>query len=375
MAKKKKHKKQPGVFAVKGKKGLSYGIDYIHPATGQRVRKILKNVTSEARAAELRAIEIGDAARGAINKAYGLKAKVRPLPFSDMVDAYLKWSEDNKKSWLTDGHNAKPLKESFKGKLMTDINSFLVEKYKVERARVVNKKTVNNEIALASQVVKKAVEWKKWQGENPFIKARFKVDRGKKPGSLTPTQVEAIIAEIDHPVKRDMVAFAFYQGWRISEIRKLRWEDVDLDKGRAWLIDPKNGESTEVPLSDEARAIIAKQSRRCEYVFCKLNGQRWRTNLHAAIKNAAEDAGVELPPRKAWHIFRRTWASTFLQNGGDVESLRVQGHWKDYAMPMWYANAADEEHRKGILNKFPKLVDGRNLPEKAKVVRLSAANS
>ena len=32
---------------------------------------------------------------------------------------------------------------------------------------------------------------------------------------------------------------------------------------------------------------------------------------------------------------------------GDVESLRIQGHWKDYAMPMWYADAADEGHRKG----------------------------
>ena len=196
------------------------------------------------------------------------------------------------------------------------------------------------------------------------------MDRGKKPGSLTPKQVEAIIADIDHPVKRDMVAFAFYHGWRISEIRKLRWEDVDLDKGRAWLIDPKNGESAEVPLSDEARAIIAKQSRRCDYVFCKLNGQRWRSNLHAAIKNAAEDAGVELPPRKAWHIFRRTWASTFLQNGGDVESPRVQGHWKDYAMPMWYADAADEEHRKSILNKFPKLETAKATSEKLKAVRM-----
>jgi integrase len=136
---------------------------------------------------------------------------------------------------MTDGHNAKPLKKAFKGKLMTDINPFLVEKYKTERAKVVNKKTVNNEIALGSQVVKKAIEWKKWQGENPFAKARFKVDRGKKPGSLSPEQVEAIIAKISHPVKRDMVAFAFYQGWRISEIRKLKWEDVDLEKGMAYL--------------------------------------------------------------------------------------------------------------------------------------------
>jgi integrase len=323
----KKQKRQPGVFSVKGKKGVSYGIDYIHPQTLQRIRKILKNVTTEAKAGEIRAIEIADAARGALNKAYGLKARERAVLFSDQVDAYLKWSADNKKSWKTDGHNAKPLKAAFKGKLMSDMNPFLVEKYKMERARMVNKKTVNNEIALASQVFKKTIEWKKWQGENPFSKARFKVDRGKKPGSLTPDQVDAIISEITHPVKRDMVAFAFYQGWRISEIRKLKWSDVDLDKGRAWIMDPKNGESIEVPLSDEAKDIIASQTRHSEYVFCKLNGDPWRSNLYAVVKNAAEGAGVELPPRKAWHIFRRTFASAFLQNGGDLESLRVQGNW------------------------------------------------
>jgi integrase len=124
-----------------------------------------------------------------------------------------------------------------------------------------------------------------------------------------------------------MVAFAFYHGCRISEIRKLKHNDVDLDKGRATIVDPKNGQTVEVPLSDEARYIIARQTRRSELVFCKLNGDPWKTNLYAVVENAAEGAGVELPPRKAWHIFRRTFASAFLQNGGDLESLRVQGNW------------------------------------------------
>ncbi|HYA02590.1 MAG TPA: tyrosine-type recombinase/integrase, partial [Syntrophobacteria bacterium] len=100
------------------------------------------------------------------------------------------------------------------------------------------------------------------------------------------------------------------------------------------------------------------------YVFCHKNGKPYRTNLHKVFKSAAEKAGVWLPPRKAWHILRRTWASNFLQAGGDVESLRVQGNWKDFTMPLWYAEAADEERRKAILAKMPDLeANGRNLPE------------
>jgi len=78
----KKSKKYPGVYTVEGKRGISYGIDYIHPLTGQRVRKILKNATSEAGADKIRSIEIADAARGAVNKAYGLKAKMPKLSIS-----------------------------------------------------------------------------------------------------------------------------------------------------------------------------------------------------------------------------------------------------------------------------------------------------
>lgn len=59
-----KSKKYLGVYTVEGKRGISFGIGYIHPQTGERVRKILKNVTSEADAFGLRSIEIADAARG-----------------------------------------------------------------------------------------------------------------------------------------------------------------------------------------------------------------------------------------------------------------------------------------------------------------------
>ena len=270
--------KYQGVYSVEGTTGTSYGIDYIHPLTGQRVRKILKNVTSEVGAFELRSIEIADAARGAIDKAYGLKGSVKTVLFENMIDEYLKWARDDKKSWDTDEHRAKPIKKIFKGKLMSDINPFMIEKYKMARIKAktrtdknktINKSTVNKEINLGSQIFTKAIEWGKYNGENPFLKAKkFKIKRGKKPGSLTPDQVNAIMDEINHPVKKDMVEFGFNAGWRISEMRKLKWEDVDLEAGRAWIVDSKNGESVEIDLNDEAVGIIAKQDRRGENVFC-----------------------------------------------------------------------------------------------------------
>ena len=118
----------------------------------------------------------------------------------------------------------------FKGKLMSDITPFLGEKFKVARSKEVSRQSVNKEIHLARQVYEKAIEWAKWDGGNPFrLVPIFKIKKGKKPGALSPEEVQSIIDAIDHPVKRDMVAFAYYAGWRISEIRKLKWEDVDLE--------------------------------------------------------------------------------------------------------------------------------------------------
>ncbi len=367
-----KSKRYHGVYVVQGKHKTSYGIDYIHHGTGERVKKILKNAKSETEAFELRSIEIADAKRGAIDKSYELKKKLSVVSFEKSVDEYLKWSKENKKSWRTDEYNAKPLRKIFNGKLMNEINPFLVEKYKMLRKKEVAPRTINNEIALASQVFECAVNWNKWEGSNPFRKARFKVKKGKKPGSLSPDQVVAIMEEINHLVKRDMVEFAFNTGWRISEIRGLKWEDVDLEAGRAWIVDPKNSNTVEIDLNDEALQIITRQKKNGEYVFSHLNGNPYKTNLHTVIKNAAGRAGVNLPPRKAWHIFRRTWASMFLQAGGDVETLRVLGNWKDYSMPLWYADAGNSEYKRTVLNRLPKLSNGRNTEDFSKVAELTA---
>jgi integrase len=370
-----KSKKYLGVYFMEGKKGISYGIDYIHPQTGQRVRKVLKNVTSEAQAYGIRSIEIADAARGAIDKAYGLKPKERAVSFESMVKAYLKWSKENKESWGTDEHRAKHLKRIFAGRFLSDINPFLIEKYKSIRAKekgrqtkkLISKKTINKELILGGQIYKKAIEWEKYNGENPFLKAsRYKIKKPKKPGSLSPEDVQAIMGQIGHEVKRDMVLFDFNTGWRISEIRKLRWEDVNQETGLAWIVDPKNGNSVEIELNDQALEIIKRQRKRSKFVFCHKNGKPFKTNLHRLIKNAAKNAGVNLPPRKAWHIFRRTWASMMLQNGCDVETLRELGNWKDHSMPLYYADAAGRKRRREMLNNLPVIEEkghGRILAE------------
>lgn len=371
----KKSRKYAGVYSVKGKKGTSYGIDYIHPQAGHRVRKILKNVTSEKDAADARAAEIADAKRGAHAKAYGYMEKPKTVPFESMVKAYLKWYEENpeKKDHKTVGHNAKPLLRAFKGKLMSDITPWVVEKYRNARVNEVSKSKVNSELSTGSGIFKLAIERGHYDGENPFGKVkRLRVDQ-KKTKAITPGQVEAILAEIKYSTVRDMAEFAYYSGWRVGEIRKLKWKDVDFDAGTAWLADPKNNQPVEIVLSETALEIVKRQPLRGpeDHVFCKKNGKPYKRNLWTGIRKAAERAGVWLPPRKAWHIFRHTWASEMIRNvQGDVETLRVMGNWKTSQMPLRYASAMARERQKDALGQMPKL-NGRKVAEMEKVVSIS----
>lgn len=371
MTKRKKRKKYNGVYPVKGKNGISYGVDYVNPQTGQRIRKILKGCTSEADAFEKRSIEIADAARGAINKAYGIQSRGIAILFNDMVDLYLKnWSADNKES-RTDLFRSVRLKAFFQGRLMSDITPFLVEKFKRQMVKDRSKNTVDKWLSLGSQVFEKARVWGEYNGENPFLKVgRFKVKKGKKPGSLSPEQVYLIMEQISHSVKRDMVEFCYNTGWRISEITGLQWDDVTPESKKAWIVDPKNTNTVEVELSDTALELIVKQEKNGPFVFSHKNGKPYKTGITDVFKNAAAKAGVPLPPRKVWHILRRTWASMFLQHGGDVETLRVLGNWKDYSMPMWYADSANSNRKREILNRIPK-PDGRKKAEISNVVALT----
>jgi len=355
--------------------GISYGIDYVHPGTGRRIQKILRGVKSEAEALRIRNIELADAERGILNTKYDLKSKAQSYLFQDMITLYLKWARENKRSWRTDDFRSRALGRFFEGKLLSDINSFLGEKYKIARSKTVTKQTVNKELSLARQIFDKGIEWRKHEGANPFTRVDpFKIKKPKKPGSLTPEQVNSIMDQIGHPVKRDMVEFNFYTGWRISEIRKLKWQDVNLSRKRAWIVDPKNGETNEIDLADKAIEVIERQSRRSDHVFCHLNGAPFKTNLHKVITNAAARAGIPLPSRKAWHILRRTWASMMLQSGCDIETLRVLGNWKDFTMPMWYADAGRSDHKREQLNKIPELENARKMGDSENVVSIRGSN-
>jgi len=223
-----------------------------------------------------------------------------------------------------------------------------------------------------NQIFEKSLEWGLHIGQNPTDKVkRFKIPKRKKPGYLLAEEVEAIRSQMKCKVQQDIVTFCYAVGWRINEVLSLRWEDIDLERGSAWIIDPKNGNTVEVELSDEALDAVKRQEHKqsfSEYVFTKTDGTQFRT-IHKGFKDAAKRAGIELPPGKAWHILRASWTTEMDKAGASVEDIRQLGNWSDSSMVLYYLQGSRSEEKRSFLNRLPRL-NCKKTAKKEKVLPL-----
>lgn len=112
---------------------------------------------------------------------------------------------------------------------------------------------------------------------------------------------------------------------RLSEALGLTWNDLRLQDGFAYVPDTKNGEARAVFLPPMAVAALGNLSKRVR-VFPFAKGG----HLYHLLRAAAFKAGVDLPERSAFHIFRHTYPTWMRRYGGlDEKGLMATGAWKD----------------------------------------------
>jgi len=142
-----------------------------------------------------------------------------------------------------------------------------------------------------------------------------------------------------------------YTGMRLSEALNLTCDNTRLSESFAFASETKNGDPRPVflpPVVVEALANLpAGLERPGQRVFRFTKGGR----LYSLLRAAARDAGVALPPRQAFHLFRHTWATWMRRYGQlDTTGLVGTGAWRDAASARRYEHVdVTEESRKAIL--------------------------
>jgi integrase len=165
---------------------------------------------------------------------------------------------------------------------------------------------------------------------------------------LNEEQLRRLLTAIEADTNADargIMLMALYTGMRRGELFKLRWEDIDFDRGFIRIVGPKGGTDQTIPLNAAARRVLEAHPRTCEYVFPGEDGGQ-RVTIQKALKRIREAAGLPASFRPL-HGLRHAFASRLASSGQvDMYTLQKLLTHKSPVMTQRYAHLRDESLRK-----------------------------
>lgn len=135
-----------------------------------------------------------------------------------------------------------------------------------------------------------------------------------------------------------------YTGLRLTEALRIKCDDLRLQEAYVSVGHTKNGEPRGVFIPSFVVAALANHPRGLERKGERLFRFAKSGHLYEMLGTAADAAGVELPPRSAFHIFRHTYATWMRRYAGrDIRGLVGTGAWKSEQSAGRYAHVVPTE--------------------------------
>lgn len=233
------------------------------------------------------------------------------------------------------------------------------------RAGKVKASTVNREIEVCRPIWRRVSKTHEI-GEMPDWGALRYAVAEVDPRELYHDEEDRLFAVLRSDL-HDFARFALLSGWRLKEVRLLRWADLNLGQGIAQT-KIKGGATVKRPLTDELVTIIANQAKVWPYVFtyiCQKNRSRfvdrrgrlnpargqgerypfthwgWRKPWNVALKAAGIDAF-------RFHDLRHTRGTRILRTTGNLVWAKEALKHKNIKTTLRYAHAADDDVRKAL---------------------------
>jgi integrase len=226
-----------------------------------------------------------------------------------------------------------------------------------------------------------------WASNNPITSVRTSSERLADPEMLTPEEVRALLPELEQR-ERTMVLVAASTGVRRGELIALRWSDLDLESGTAFITksvwrnvegDTKTRASKKpVPLpqlvvnelKEWRQASLYKGDG--DYLFPSVmkNGtvpiapdMILKRHIRPALKR------LKITKRIGWHSFRHGFSNLLRANGVDVKTAQeLLRHSNPSTTMRIYQQTVTEERRSAQAVAFNALMgDGAIEPKRTKI--------
>ena len=261
---------------------------------------------------------------------------------SDLLKRYRERVTETKKGSSVESYRIRALERSWFGEIeLKNLDSRHVADYRDQRLSEVTTGTVLKELGLLSVIINTAIsEWglRSLIGNNPVSgtnKPRAPRPRNRR---LEDDELKRLLKACSSPLFRAVILFAIETGMRRGEILSLTWENVYLEKRYVHLLDTKNGDSRDVPLSPMALELLRELPRniRGDQVVFPIHYEA----LKSAWCRACDRAGI---CNLRFHDLRHEATSRFYEKGLNVmEVAAITGH-KDLRMLQRYTHLRAED--------------------------------
>jgi integrase len=176
----------------------------------------------------------------------------------------------------------------------------------------------------------------------------------EKTEDLTPNELSSLldaISKADCLQAANLMRMALFTGMRRGELFRLKWADLDFERGFIHLRGsqmqegPKGGKDQTIPMNAEARKILEGHERtKSAFVFPGRSGQK-RVDIKKTVNRIKDAAGLPKEFR-ALHGLRHVYASMLASSGKvDMYTLQKLLTHKSPQMTQRYAHLRDESLR------------------------------
>lgn len=334
---------------------VSYGYDFC--IGNVRYREIVKSARTKPdaqRAEDIKRREIFQGIYGKPPSDITLKEFVKTV--------YIPWAKEAKRSWRNDQSRIKPILAFFRRRLMREITSFDVERFKHERLKTPARRggkgaatprapaSVDRELQLLSRIFTLAIS----KGEifsNPCSGVKLFNIANTIIKYLTPEQEEQLLPFLTGRRKHllNILTISLHTGMRRTELLSLHKDQVDLVGSWLHLTHTKNNKPRLVPIHEDIYRLLVtlcEKAGKHGYLFENPKTGRPIREIKTAWREALRLAGIPYIP---FHCAgRHTFGTRAAEGGATVADIKEIMDHADIKTTMRYVHATDQGKRRAV---------------------------
>jgi site-specific recombinase XerD len=185
---------------------------------------------------------------------------------------------------------------------------------------------------------------------NPVRGVPKKTENNERTRHASPEEEKAIRAEIREacPEHEPELDLALHTGMRRAEQYKLRWDNIDLNRGMITIPLSKHGKKRHIPVNSVALGALmdlARLRKKASPFVVPGRAKVRKKDQREWFEDAVEAAGVK---DFKWHDLRHTFASRLVMAGVDLRTVQeLMGH-RTIAMTVRYSHLATSHLNEAI---------------------------